>query len=486
MTAPPETFPSSCFRLYIDGEWCDAVEGGTLDIVNPTDESIVKTIPYGSRRDLKRALQAAQAAFDPWRSLTAYDRGAILKRAADLTRERCDEIARLLTLEEGKTIGGAKAEINGTAATLEWYAEEGKRAYGRIVPASFSHKRIWVIKHPVGVVGAITPWNFPVMLQARKIGAALAAGCTTISRPASQTPLATMAWFKCLHDAGFPPGTINLVPGPAGELADELFENPICRKISFTGSTEVGKSLLVRSADQLMKMELELGGHAPVLIFPDVDIEAAAKVCAVGKFRNMGQVCISPTRFYAHEDIQAEFTEAVVETVRALKMGNPLEPETDAGPLFEQRNVEKTEMFVADAVGKGAKVLTGGKRPDGYDRGFWYEPTVLTNISPLMRLTCEEIFGPVMPLLSFQTTEEALAKANATSYGLAAYALTQDLSTAIQCAEGLEYGIIGINDTVPACPQAPFGGMKESGLGRENGVEGLDEYFETKMVSLGL
>ncbi len=478
--------PDECFRFYIGGEWCDALEGGRLGIVNPTDESIIREVPYGSRADARRALEAAQAAFDGWRNATAYERGALLKKAADLTRERCDEIGTLMVLEEGKTLAGARAEVLGAADTLEWFAEEGKRAYGRIVPPSVATKRLWVLKHPVGVAAAVTPWNFPITLQARKVGAALAAGCTSVSRPSSQTPLCTMAWFTCFADAGFPAGVVNLVTGPPDEIVGEFFDNPICRKISFTGSTEVGKELVRRSADQLMKVSLELGGHAPVLIFPDVDPEQAAKVCAVGKFRNMGQVCISPTRFYIHHDLRAEFTEACVETVRAMKLGNPLDPENEAGPLFERRNVEKTEMFVNDAVAKGARVLVGGKRPEQFTRGFWYEPTVLDNIDRTMRLTCEEIFGPVMPLMDFSTIDDALRAANDTNYGLAAFVLTRDLNTAIRCAEGLEYGIIGINDTVPATPQAPFGGMKESGLGRECAMEGIEEYLETKMISLSL
>ncbi|NUQ02039.1 MAG: NAD-dependent succinate-semialdehyde dehydrogenase, partial [Armatimonadetes bacterium] len=409
-----------------------------------------------------------------------------LKRAADLTRERCDQIALLMTLEEGKTIAGARAEVLQAAATLEWFAEEGKRVYGRIIPASVASKRLWVIHHPVGVCAAVTPWNFPIALQSRKVAAALAAGCTTISRPSSQTSLCTMAWFGCLADAGLPAGTVNLVNGPPEEVVGEFMRSPVVRKIGFTGSTAVGKELVRQSAAQLKRVELELGGHAPVLVFPDVAVEQAAHECVTGKFRNMGQVCISPTRFYIHEDIRREFTEATVEAVRAMKMGNPLDPENEAGPLFERRNVEKTELLVNDAVTRGARVLAGGKRPAGFDRGFWYEPTVLDDVSRDMRLSGEEIFGPVMPLLRFSQVDEALAAANDTSYGLAAFVMTHDLSTAIRCAEGLEYGIIGINDTVPATPQAPFGGMKESGVGRELGMEGIEEYLETKMVSIGL
>ena len=478
VATPQITTPESCFRLYIDGAWCEAAEGGSLAIINPTDESTIREVPYGTRADARRAVNAAAKAFDGWRKMTAYERGALLLKAAELSRERCDEIATLMSMEEGKTIGGARAEVMHAAATLEWFAEEGKRVYGRIVPPSVSSKRLWVLHMPVGVCAAITPWNFPITLQSRKLGAALAAGCTTVSRPSSQTPLCTMAWFRCFEEAGFPPGVVNLVTGTPDEIVGEFFDNPACRKISFTGSTEVGKELLRRSADQLMKVSLELGGHAPVLIFPDVDPVEAAKVCAVGKFRNMGQV-------YIHEGVRKEFTAAVIETVRNMKLGNPLLPDTDAGPLFEARNVDKTEQFVSDAVGKGAQVLIGGQRPEGFDRGFWYEPTVLDKIDGTMRLTCEVIFGPVMPLLDFSTADEAIAAANNTQYGLAAYVLTNDLNTAIRCAEGLEYGIIGLNDPVPATPQAPFGGMKESGLGRECASEGIQEYLETKMVSLG-
>jgi succinate-semialdehyde dehydrogenase/glutarate-semialdehyde dehydrogenase len=476
------------YKMYIDGEWTDAKSGRTLGIINPATEEIIAEVPYGSRQEAARAVAAAARAFPEWSKKTAYERAAVLRKTADLMRERLEDIARALTMEEGKTLAESRGEILGSAANFEWYAEEGKRAYGQIIPQTLPNKRHWTIKHPVGVVATIAPWNFPVMLQARKIAPALAAGCTTLSRPASQTPLATMEMFQCLADAGAPPGVVNLVTGPPEEITQEFIDNRAVRKISFTGSTEVGKQLMRQASDQLKRLSLELGGHAPVIVFPDVDVEQAAKVTTIGKFRNMGQVCISPTRIYVHDRIRKEFTEAAVEFSRALKIGNGLDPATEVGPLFEERNIRKTVEFIADATGKGAKVLAGGRKPEGdaYRRGYYYEPTVLTDISPGMRLTCEETFGPIMPLMYFDNVEAAIAAANDTTYGLASYVLTNDLRTAIRMAEGLEYGIIGINDTVPATAQCPFGGMKESGIGREGGHEGLECYLETKYVSIGL
>lgn len=479
---------ASHYRMYIDGEWCDAASGRTLGVINPATEEIIREVPYGGREDARRAVAAAARAFPEWAAKTAYDRAAVLSKTAALMRERLEEIARALSMEEGKTLPESRAEITNAAANFDWMAEEGKRAYGQIIPQSLPNKRHWTLKHPVGVCATIAPWNFPVLLQARKIAPALAAGCTVVARPASQTPLSTMEFFRCLADAGAPPGVVNLVTGPPDEITPVFMEERAVRKISFTGSTEVGKELMRQAAAQMKRLSLELGGHAPVIVFPDVDVEQAAKVTAIGKFRNMGQVCISPNRIYVHEAIRRDFTEAAVEISRSLKIGNPLDPETQVGPLFEERNLRKTMEFIQDAVAKGAKVLTGGRRPEGeaYRRGYYFEPTVLTDISPEMRITCEETFGPIMPLMRFDSVEEALKAANDTTYGLAAYVLTHDLRTAIRMAEGLEYGIIGINDTVPATPQCPFGGMKESGIGREGAHEGLEAYLETKYVSIGI
>jgi succinate-semialdehyde dehydrogenase/glutarate-semialdehyde dehydrogenase len=472
--------------MYIDGRWTEARSGKTLGVINPATEEVLRDVPYGSREDVREAVEAAGRAFQEWSRTTAYDRAAVLKRIADLVRERQEPIAQQLTREQGKTLVESRAEIAQSANNFEWMAEECKRAYGQIIPQSVANKRHWTLKHPVGPVASIAPWNFPVLLQARKIAPALAAGCTVVARPASQTPLATMLLFQCFEDAGLPAGVANLVLGAPGDVTPEFMENPIIRKISFTGSTEVGKELAAQAAGQMKRISLELGGHAPVVIFPDADPEQAAKVTAIGKFRNNGQVCISPTRIYVHRDIRREFTEAAVENARKLKIGPGWEEGTDIGPLFEKRSLENTIGFIEDARSKGARVLTGGKRPEGFERGYWWEPTVLTDIQPSMRLTCEETFGPIMPIMDFHDIDQVIRAANHPTYGLAAYVLTNDLKTAIRMAEGLEYGIIGINDTVPATAQCPFGGMKESGVGREGGHEGLEAYLETKYISLGI
>jgi succinate-semialdehyde dehydrogenase/glutarate-semialdehyde dehydrogenase len=471
-------------RFYIDGEWCPADDGRTLGVINPATEETITEVAYGGKAETRRALEAAHRALPGWMKQTAYDRAKVLKKTADLMRERADQIARTLTTEQGKPLPEAKGEVLHSADTFEWFAEEGKRAYGQVIPNSQPLKRLLTVKHPVGVVGAIGPWNFPVTLQARKIAPALAAGCTIVSRPASQTPLSLVAVFECLIDAGLPKGVANLVIGSAQEMADEFLENPVCRKISFTGSTEVGKQLMRGAADQVKRLSLELGGHAPFIVFPDADPEAVAKAAVLGKFRNNGQVCISPSRFFVHKDVSKKFTEAAVEAAKALKMGNGLDAGVEVGPMFEKKALDNTTELIADATRRGAKVLTGGKRSDRFDRGYFFEPTVLTGLSPDAKILTEEPFAPVMPVLDFSKLDDVIAAANNTRYGLAAYVFTNDLTVMWRVAEGLEAGIIGINDAVPATPQAPFGGMKESGMGRELGHEGLEAYLETKFVSV--
>jgi succinate-semialdehyde dehydrogenase/glutarate-semialdehyde dehydrogenase len=472
--------------MYIDGAWCDATGRKTLAVINPADESVVAEVAYGGPDEAERAVSAAARAFPEWRAASVYDRARVLKKTADLMRERADRIARTLTLEQGKPLAEARTEVLHAADTFEWFAEEGKRAYGRIIPAANVAKRHSAIKHPVGVVATITPWNFPAALPSRKIAPALAAGCTVVSRPADQTPLTLIEMFTCLADAGVPRGVANLVIGPSRTVADIFFKHPAVRKLSFTGSTEVGKELIRRSADQVKRISLELGGHAPLIVFPDADIEQVAQAAVIGKFRNNGQVCIAPSRFYLHEKIAEDFTEAAVELTRKLKVGNGLEPGVQVGPMFEARALEKTADLVEDARSKGGNILTGGGRSTRFDKGFWFEPTVLRQVNGTMKLMTEEPFAPVMPLLDFSKLDEVIAAANNTPYGLAAYVFTNDLTVATRMAEGLEAGIIGINDPVPATPQCPFGGMKESGLGRELGIEGLDAYLETKYVSIGL
>ncbi len=473
-------------RMYIGGEWCDAIHGGTLKIENPADESVVAEVAYGGRDDAERAIQAASAAFPAWRAVSTYDRAKILKKTAELMRDRADRIARTLTMEQGKPLIEARTEVLHAADTFEWFAEEGKRAYGRIIPPTNIAKRYLAIKHPVGVVATITPWNFPAALPSRKIAPALAAGCTVVCRPADQTPLTVLEMFECLIEAGIPKGVANLVMGEAIPIADAFFANPAVRKISFTGSTAVGKELIRRSADQVKRLSLELGGHAPLIVFPDADLKQVAQAAVIGKFRNNGQVCIAPSRFYVQEKIAADFTDLVVEITRGLKVGNGLEPGVQVGPMFEARALTKTASLVDDASAKGAKILTGGKPSTQFPKGHWFEPTVIRGVSPEMRIMTDEPFAPVMPLLDFSKIDDVIAAANNTPYGLAAYVFTNDLTVATRMAEGLEAGIIGINDPVPATPQCPFGGMKQSGMGRELGMEGLDAYYETKYVSLGL
>jgi succinate-semialdehyde dehydrogenase/glutarate-semialdehyde dehydrogenase len=473
-------------RMYIDGKWLDADSKRTLGVINPATEEVITDIAYGGRGEVRRAVEAAHRAMQSWMKLTAWDRAKVLKRTADLMRERADALARTLTLEQGKPLAESKAEILHSADTFEWFAEEGKRAYGQVIPNAVPAKRHMTLKHPVGVVGAISPWNFPITLQARKIAPALAAGCTVVSKPASQTPLCLVQLFEYMVEAGLPPGVANLVMGPAQEIADEFLENPLVRKISFTGSTEVGKQLMRGCADQLKRVSLELGGHAPLIVSPDADPEQVAGLAVTGKFRNNGQVCIAPSRFYVHKDVSKKFTEAAVEKARNIKMGNGLDPGVEVGPMFEQRAMDNTAALIEDARQHGAKVLLGGKRSDRFAKGYFFEPTVLANLSGEMKIMTEEPFAPVMPLLDFSKLDEVIRAANNTRYGLAAYVFTNDLTVMWKMAEGLEAGIIGINEPVPAVPQAPFGGMKESGLGRELAHEGLEAYLETKYIAIRL
>jgi succinate-semialdehyde dehydrogenase / glutarate-semialdehyde dehydrogenase len=482
-TVVTNEFPS---QMLINGKWVGSDNGKTLAVINPADESTVAEVAYAGVEEANRAIDAAARAYPEWRALSVYDRAKILKKTADLMRERADKMARILTLEQGKPLIEAKTEILHSADTFEWFAEEGKRAYGRIIPPANIAKRYYMIKHPVGVVATITPWNFPAALACRKIAPALAVGCTVVSRPADQTPLTLIQIYHCLADAGVPPGVANLVIGPSRAIADRFFEHPAVRKISFTGSTEVGKELIRRSAGQVKRLSLELGGHAPLIVFQDADVEQVAQAAVLGKFRNNGQVCIAPSRFYVHEKIAKGFTEAAVELTRKLNVGNGLEAGVQVGPMFEASAVAKTAELVEDARAKGAKVLTGGARSTRFSKGFWFEPTVVREVTGSMRLMTEEPFAPVMPILDFSKLEEVIAAANNTPYGLAAYVFTNDLTIATRMAEGLEAGIIGINDPVPATPQCPFGGMKESGMGRELGIEGLEAYLETKCVSIGL
>ncbi len=479
---------SEYWRMYINGRFCDAASGRTAPVENPATEEAIAHVPYGDVNDAARALASAATALPVWKNTNAWERGEVLRRAATLMRERADAIARTMSLEVGKPIPESRGETLAAAAQFEWFAEEGKRVYGRWVPPSKDGVRRWVLRQPVGVCAAITAWNFPLLLPARKIAAATSAGCTIVARPSIQAPLAAMEMFACFDDAGFPAGVVNHVLGPSGELARLFLEDPVCRKISFTGSTEVGRELMRGGADQIKRLSLELGGSAPVLIFPDCDVDDVAKRTVQGKFRNNGQVCIAATRFYAHESVYDEYVERVTHYARALRIGNPLEDGVNCGPVCSADTVEHMESLVADAVAGGAKVVAGGKRPEGpqFERGHWFEPTVLVDLPRTCRLTCEEVFGPVMPIFRFSTTEEALALANATEYGLAGYIFTRDLNRAIEVAEGVECGIVGLNAVPPAAAECPFGGVKQSGLGREGGSEGIEDYLDVKYISVGM
>jgi len=379
--------------------------------------------------------------------------------------------------------------VSGCAAWFEWFAEEGKRCYGRMIPSMFGNKRHWVLQQPVGVVVAISPWNFPVNLMSRKLAAGLAAGCTVVTRPASNTALSSMMIIECLHDAGFPKGTVSLVTGPSSD-SGSLFLHKACRKVSFTGSTGVGREIMRQCAPNITKLSLELGGNAPLIVFPDVDLKASADTSVIGKFRNAGQSCIAPQRIFVHKNIFEEFTNLVVAKCKTYVVGNGVDAGVDMGPLFNKKQFDTIDGFVKDAVSKGAKVLCGGERLTGkghagadLDKGYFYPPTVLTGITAEMRVMTEEVFGPVMPLIEFEDEADVIKRANDTEYGLAGYVLCKDIAVGTRVAEQLEFGVIGLNDTVPTVPNCPFGGMKASGFGREGGVEGLEAYMETKYIS---
>ena len=473
------------YRQLIGGKWQDASNGGTWDVLNPATEEVVRTVPFGAAEDCRLAIEAAAAAFPAWSRATAYERANTLKRAAELMREHNQELARTTVLESGKPLVQAKGEWKVAADLFEWFAEEAKRAYGRWVPARDPAKRQLVIKQPVGVVGVITAWNFPAYNVARAGAAALAAGCTIVVRPSEFTPLTAMEMANILLEAGLGGGIVNLINGEPESMGQEMLRNPNCAKIHFTGSQRVGRILMDGASATITRLSLELGGNAPVLIFPDADLERVAASAVLAKFRNNGQVCISPQRFYVHASQADVFSELVAGHVAKLRLGEGLDEGTNVGPLINPRQRDRVEALVDGARDTGAHVLVGGKRPSGRPRGYFFEPTVLTNPGADSPLFQQEIFGPVLPIAAFHDTEQAIAQANSTAYGLSAYIWTNDLRTAIQTAERLEFGMIGVNDWSPQSTEVPFTGWKQSGVGRESGAEGLEEYLETKTIALG-
>jgi acyl-CoA reductase-like NAD-dependent aldehyde dehydrogenase len=471
---------------YINGNWCAAQNGGTWQVINPATEGVITTIPFGNADDAQAAIDAAEAAFPIWRKTNAWQRGDILKKVADMMRTRSKELAAITISEAGKPMVEAVGEWVVAAQFFEWYAEEGKRAYGRVIPASRNNKRMSVIQQPIGVVGVVTAWNFPVWNVARVWAAALAAGCTIVAKPSEYTPLTAMALMGLLAEAGLPKGVANLVSGEAEPIGQAFLNNKAVRKIHFVGSTRVGKILMDGASRTHTKLSLELGGNAPCLIFSDItDIDGLAKAAATAKTRNCGQVCVSPQRFIVHRSVYDAFTESVVKHIQNLKMGSGTEGGTQIGPLINAKQREMVAEVVKTSIKQGAKLLCGGRVPPHLEKGYFYEPTVLAPVEPHMAAFQQEIFGPVMAITPFDTTEEAITLANNTDYGLAAYLWTDDLKTAIKVSEALEFGIVGINEWVAHAIEAPFGGWKQSGLGYECGEEGLHEYLEKKLIAIG-
>ncbi|MGH9752960.1 MAG: NAD-dependent succinate-semialdehyde dehydrogenase [Blastocatellia bacterium] len=462
--------------------------GATFAVLNPATREEVARVPDVGVEGAERAIETAHRTFPSWAALPASQRAEILRKAAHLVRDRIEDLARTMTLESGKPLAESRGELLGSAGFFEWAGEEAKRVYGRTVPSSLPDRRYLVTRQPIGVVAAITPWNFPSAMLARKSAPALAAGCTVVLRPASATPLSALALADVLRDAGLPDGVLSVAPTKDSAPIGDLFAtHPLVRKLTFTGSTEVGKRLMRLAAGSVKRVSMELGGHTPILVFADVDPDKVADAVIAAKFRNAGQTCACANRLYIERPIAEELARKVAERAEKLTVGDGLDEATRIGPLIDDRALAWVSDHVSDAIERGARLLTGGRRayPGGL-RGAFFEPTILADAPPGSRILREETFGPLLPVVAFDTEEEALAMANDTPYGLASYVFTRDLGRVFRVAEGLEYGIVGVNDPVPLAVQMPFGGMKESGIGRENAVEGIDAFLETKAISIGI
>jgi len=470
-------------KAYIDGQWMDAHNGATLDVTNPATGGLLGTVPNMGAKETETAIAAAQKAFQTWRKETAATRAAIIRRWYEGLIENRNDLALIMTLEQGKPLVEARGEVAYSASFLEWFAEEAKRAYGDVIPARQSDRRIVVIKQPVGVVGAITPWNFPAAMIARKAAPALAAGCTFVSKPASATPFTALALAELAERAGFPKGCLNILTGSAGAIGGTLTGHPDIRKISFTGSTEVGKRLLAQASGTVKKVSLELGGNAPFIVFDDADVDAAVEGALVSKYRNTGQTCVCANRFYVQAEIHDTFVEKLAAEVQRFKVGPGIDSHVTQGPLIDMAALEKVEAHLADALAKGAKPVIGGKRHAL--GGTFFEPTIISHATQQMKVAHEETFGPLAPIFKFNTEDEALAMANDTPFGLAAYFYTRDLSRAWRVAEQLDTGMVGINSGLISTEVAPFGGVKESGIGREGSRYGMEEYLEIKYLCMG-
>ena len=473
-------------QAFIDGAWVDADNRATVTVTNPATDDTIASVPRLGARETRRAIEAAARAFQPWRARTAKERAAILRRWNDLMLANQDDLATLMTAEQGKPLAEAKGEIAYAASFIEWFAEEGKRTYGDTIPTFAADRRIVVLKEPVGVAAAITPWNFPAAMITRKVGPALAAGCTVVVKPAEQTPLSALALAELGARAGLPAGVFNVLTGgpeDAAIIGDELTANPLVRKLSFTGSTAVGKLLMGKCAGTVKKISLELGGNAPFIVFDDADLEAAVEGAMASKYRNTGQTCVCANRLLVQDAVYDRFADKLAAAVKGLRVGDGLKGATDQGPLIDEAAVEKVERHIKDAVAKGARVVTGGHRHAL--GGTFFEPTVLADVNPQMLVAREETFGPVAPLFRFRNEDDAVQLANDTEFGLAGYFYSRDIGRIWRVAERLEYGMVGVNTGLISTEVAPFGGMKESGIGREGSHYGIDEYLEVKYVCLG-
>ena len=469
--------------LFIDGKWTGE-ELEKVPVYNPATGDLVSEVPKGGKEEALAAVEAADTAFESWSETTAYERATLLKKYFDLIIDHEDDLAELMTKEMGKPLTEARGEVHYAANYIEWYAEQAKRIYGETIPTHDKNKRLQVWKKPVGVVAAITPWNFPAAMLTRKMGPALAAGCTVVIKPSSDTPLTAIKLVELAEEAGFPKGVINIVTGSSSEIGGVFLSDSRVKKVTFTGSTEVGKVLMKQGADTVKKLSLELGGHAPIIVLDDADIDRAVQGVVASKFRNAGQTCVCGNRIYVQEGVYDQFIDAFATRVRELKVGNGMEDNIDIGPLINQAGVEKVAQHVQDAVNKGATVVVGGEQPK--EKGNYYKPTIIKDANANMIIMNEETFGPVAPVQQFKTIEEAIKLANDTPYGLAAYVFTENVSLGTKIIEKLDYGIIGWNDGAPSAVQAPFGGMKESGLGREGGHQGMDDFLEMQYVSIGI
>ena len=479
-TVSPTLFRS---QMLIGGEWRDAADNSHFTVHNPADAEIVDHAPRCSAHDVVRSIDAAQAAFVDWRTTTAKTRGQLLRRWFELILAHRDDLATIMVSEQGKPLTEARGEIEYAASFIEWFAEEARRVYGDVVPSPWGDRRMFTLKQPVGVAALITPWNFPAAMLTRKAGAALAAGCTVVIKPASQTPFTALALAELAQRAGFPPGVLNIITGDAETIGKVLTTHPLVRKVSFTGSTAVGKRLLAQCAPTLKHVSLELGGNAPFIVFDDADLGAAVAGAIASKYRNSGQTCVCANRLFVHEAVFDAFANQFTAAVTALKVGNGFEDGVEVGPLINTAALEKVESHIAGALGQGAKLLTGGARHAL--GGQFFQPTVLSECTPDMQICREETFGPVAPLIRFTDEADVIRMANDTEYGLAAYAYTRDVGRAWRLAEQLDYGMVGINAGMISTAEAVFGGVKQSGLGREGGRSGIDAYLETKYVNLG-